>query len=124
MAVGVAALRQRAELNGLAAVAHARLGQHEPAEHRTTTPDPAPPPTWCATGPTTSPNSPWSECQHHLDGGCADSEQALKLTGPAAASVRIRTLLGTFRRRVAAAAPYEPTAAERLQHTHRLLRET
>ncbi|KAA6212041.1 hypothetical protein CP973_21375 [Streptomyces albofaciens JCM 4342] len=102
-----------AELHGLASVFHQRLGQYDLAEYRAHH-------ALAQLRPDLVRNRVYytvtlalaQAAQRNIEQACATADQALALAGPAPASARIRILLGQFRTRLSALAPYEPTAAD------------
>ncbi|WP_185836740.1 hypothetical protein [Streptomyces sp. WAC 06783] len=107
-----------AELHGLAAVFHQRLGQYDLAEYRAhhalaqLHPDLVRNRIYYTATLALS-----QAAQRNIEQACATADQALAMAGPAPASARIRTLLGQFRTRLSALAPYEPAAADWLHRT-------
>ncbi|MFB1048966.1 hypothetical protein [Streptomyces chrestomyceticus] len=102
-----------AELHGLAGVFHQRLGQYDLAEYRALH-------ALAQLHSDRVRNRAYytatlalsQAAQRNIEQACATAGQALALAGPAPASARIRTLLGQFRTRLSALAPYESAAAD------------
>ncbi len=109
-----------AELHGLAAVFHQRLGQYDLAEYRAhhalarLHPDLVRNRIYYTATLALS-----QAAQRNLEQACATADQALALSGATVASARIRTLFGQFRTRLSALAPYEPAVADWLHRPGR-----
>ncbi|MFF9482991.1 hypothetical protein [Streptomyces sp. NPDC014733] len=107
-----------AELHGLAAVCHLRLGQYDHAEYRAHHALAQLPPELVRNRCYYTLQLALAQVQQgDIHGACASADRALALAGPSGPSARIRALLADVRAHLSAAAPAEPGARDWLERT-------